>query len=67
LPKEEEAIERNNRIKDLEGSSNIAIYTDASVMEKGKGVGVGFISYFGTLCPPNLQAKGEGITNIGLD
>jgi ribonuclease HI len=67
LPKEEEAIEHNIRNKDLEGSSNIAIYTDASVMEKGKGVGVGFISYFGTLCPPNLQAKGEGITNLGLD
>jgi hypothetical protein len=67
LPKEEEAIEHNIRNKDLEGSSNIAIYIDASVMEKGKGIGIGFISYFGTLCPPNLQAKGEGIINLGLD
>jgi ribonuclease HI len=67
LPKEEEAIEHNNRIKALRGISHLAIYTDASVMEKGKGVGIAFISFFGTLYPSNLQSKGEGTINLGLD
>jgi ribonuclease HI len=45
FPKEEAAKIHNETIKQFYGTGNIAIYTDASDTETGKGIGVGLVAY----------------------
>jgi hypothetical protein len=45
LPKEEAAKTRNQKIEDLLFINTIIIYTDTSVIENNKDIGVGVVIY----------------------
>jgi hypothetical protein len=68
-PKEEAAKEHNSLIKLRQADHYIAIYTDASVIERGRGVGVGYCSYYSSLCPIALgySKHSQNTTNLGQD
>jgi len=68
-PKEEAAKEHNSLIKLRQADYYIAIYTDASVIKRGRGVGVGYCSYYSSLCPIALgySKHSQNTTNLGQD